>query len=488
MLSLSQVNEFASVLGQWQDGVLDEWLTAIRRTTERLTPETLAALLDYLRESLPVVARDEVLPAHVRAHACERLAHAMDVVDGVRETDELRLILMRRWLKAVPPRRPDELLLLMRALDRLVHDIVDTYAHVQRRELERQAAELMAILDSIADGLIVYDSVGQIVRINATAQAMLGLSDQEQKLPLAERMRLRSFAESDGKPLGAEQSPVYRALHDEVVKSEILRVTDAEGTQRWIAASAAPVRLPSGEIGGAVATFMDVTHLQQMRDRMEDFVRMLSHDLRTPLATANLQAHLLTRTAELHEAVHKRAQTIIRATSRMEHMIRDLVDATRLETGHHKVELRPVEVRPFLVELTQRLAGVMEVGRVRTDVAESLPAVQADPDRLERILVNLLSNALKYSPAGSEVTIRARAVTDAVAISVCDQGPGIVADEVPHLFDRYFRAQRADRSHTDGLGLGLYITRLLVQAHGGHITVESTPGQGSKFTVTLRSV
>lgn len=355
------------------------------------------------------------------------------------------------------------------------------------RELERQGAEMSAIVDAIADGLVVYDSAGQIVRLNATANALLGFSEDEQRLPLGERMRLRSLVETNGKPLSPEQTPVFRALHGEVVKGEMLVVASGAAHRRWISASAAPVRLPSGEISGAVATFVEVTHLQEMRERMEDFVRMLSHDLRTPLATANLQAHLLTRTAESREAVHKRAQTIIRATSRMEHMIRDLVEATRLETGHHKVELRPVEVRPFFIELTQRLAGVMDVGRLRADIPADLPAIQADPDRLERIFVNLLSNALKYSPAESAVTIGARVVPDGVAISVRDRGQGIAADEVPHIFDRYFRAQHADRSKTEGLGLGLYITRLLVQAHGGRVTVESTPGQGSTFTVTLRT-
>jgi signal transduction histidine kinase len=172
----------------------------------------------------------------------------------------------------------------------------------------------------------------------------------------------------------------------------------------------------------------------------------------------------------------------------MDGMIRDLVDASRLETGRVKVECRPCDVRAYLADLEVRLAGVLDTQRIRTTVPERLPLIQADPERLDRILVNLLSNALKYSPPSKEIFLTAQPVPDGVAISVRDQGQGIAPEELPHVFERYFRAKRAAHGKVEGLGLGLYITRLLVQAHEGRISVESEVEKGSTFTVVLPAV
>jgi two-component system phosphate regulon sensor histidine kinase PhoR len=123
------------------------------------------------------------------------------------------------------------------------------------------------------------------------------------------------------------------------------------------------------------------------------------------------------------------------------------------------------------------------VKRAKVDIQADLPPISADPDRLERVLLNLLSNALKYSTPGTEVRITARAVDGAVAISVSDHGPGISPDDLPHLFERFYRVKATQRK--EGVGLGLFIAKTLVEAHGGHISVESEPGKGSTFTFEI---
>ncbi len=353
--------------------------------------------------------------------------------------------------------------------------------------LERQTAELAAIVDAVADGMIVYDREGRLLRINAVARDMLGYSAADTALAFEQRIALLRVTRADGKLVPPEETPPSRSLRGEIVRGEMERVCSADGRWRWIAISSAPIRLASGELIGAVATFVDVTQLHDVREEMEDFVRMLSHDIRTPLSTVSMQAQLLLRVARVDEGTRRRAQTIINAASQMDAMIRDLVDTARLETGRYKVQCRPLDLRAFLADLELRLAGVLDTTRIRLAIPEQLPLILADPERLDRILVNLLSNALKYSPSPKEVFLIAQQVSDGVAISVRDQGQGIAPEELPHVFERYFRAKRASRSQVEGLGLGLYITRLLVQAHGGRISVQSELETGSTFTVTLRT-
>jgi signal transduction histidine kinase len=164
-------------------------------------------------------------------------------------------------------------------------------------------------------------------------------------------------------------------------------------------------------------------------------------------------------------------------------MIQDLVDAARQEGGQLHLERQPVLLQTYLPELFQRATTVMETSRVRLDLPGDLPAVFADYNRLERIITNLLSNALKYSGPGAPVLVRARRIAAEVEVAVIDQGRGIAPDDLPHLFERFYRA-KGERA-TEGIGLGLYITKQLVEAHGGRIWVESEVGNGSTFMFTL---
>jgi two-component system phosphate regulon sensor histidine kinase PhoR len=176
-------------------------------------------------------------------------------------------------------------------------------------------------------------------------------------------------------------------------------------------------------------------------------------------------------------------ETIITNGQRLATMIRDLVDMVRLESGQVQLARQRVELEPFVRTLAQRLAGTLQMDRVRLSFEPALPPLSADPDRLERVLVNLTSNALKYSRPPSEVVLQTQRDGRFVRIEFIDHGIGIPADELPHLFERFFRTR--DTRPQEGLGLGLYITAMLVRAHGGTIEVESEPGRGSVFRVRL---
>ena len=230
----------------------------------------------------------------------------------------------------------------------------------------------------------------------------------------------------------------------------------------------------------------DVTRLRALQEQREDLLRSVSHDLRTPLTVILGQAQLLEQGLEkagVDGLQRKSASAIASEARRMNVMIQDLVDSARMEAGQLRLDRKAVDVRRFVSDLLQRSALVMDVKRVKADIPAELPPICADPNRLERILLNLLSNALKYSYQGTEVRITARVVDGAVAVSVSDRGPGIAPEELPHLFERFYRA-RAARG-TEGIGLGLFTVKALVEAHGGRVWAESELGRGSVFTFEM---
>jgi signal transduction histidine kinase len=230
------------------------------------------------------------------------------------------------------------------------------------------------------------------------------------------------------------------------------------------------------------ATYTQLREQHQLLERIhrqrEDLLRALTHDVRSPLSAISMAASLL---ATSDPAAGRRVAVIQKSVATIDSMLRDLVEVVALESGTVKLEREAIDLEAMLSRLKDGLAGTLPVERVHLAVATEGPAVHADPRRFERVLVNLISNALKYSPG--DVTVRAAPQGDEVIVAVRDEGPGVPPDELPHLFEKYFRANAA--LSQQGLGLGLYISRLLVEAHGGRIWAESAPGKGSTFSVAL---
>jgi signal transduction histidine kinase len=224
----------------------------------------------------------------------------------------------------------------------------------------------------------------------------------------------------------------------------------------------------------------------ELLERREDLLRTLSHDLRTPLTAIHGHAQMLQRIvdrAAVGDRATQSAIAVITGARQMNAMIQDLVDSARLDSGQVTLAKEAVDLQSFAPEMKDRLAGAIDVARVRIAVPEGLPPVWADPARLERILTNLLSNALKYSPPETEVELAAERTGADVTVSVIDHGIGIAGEDLPHLFERYYRATGARKS--EGLGLGLFVTKMLVEALGGRLWVESTLGDGAGFHFTL---
>jgi signal transduction histidine kinase len=233
-----------------------------------------------------------------------------------------------------------------------------------------------------------------------------------------------------------------------------------------------------------VTTALTLSRIREGMRRQEDLLGVVSHDLKAPLGALAGQARILRAHESGSPFVVDRVEAILRASHRMESMIDDLVDGARHEAGRLTLRVERIVVRDHLVELLRRMSGFLEVERVEVALPEQPPlAVLADPARLERILSNLLSNALKYSPEDAPVTVAGERRDGRVIVSVRDRGPGVAPEDMPHLFRRYFRG--ASTRHVEGIGLGLHSARLLAEAHGGSIRVGNAPDGGATFEVEL---
>ncbi|HEX2987418.1 MAG TPA: PAS domain S-box protein, partial [Chloroflexota bacterium] len=360
----------------------------------------------------------------------------------------------------------------------VVEDINDRKTAQQERE--RLLAELDATISSIPDGILVYGPKGETVRMNPAAIRMLGGPQQRWEIPTEERLRLLRIETPDGTKLSLEDFPSVRALRGETVQGLILVIHPPGLKPVWVSAAVAPIQGPSGECIGGVVAFTDITELHQLQEQREDLLRMVSHDLRSPLTAVQGQAQLLLRLMDRSGQdgpMRQGMEGILSSARRMNSMIQDLVDLARAESQQLQLKREPVQLRALVLDMKQRLAGALDPSRIRVEIPDDLPAILADPGRLEQVLTNLIGNALKYSPPSTPVVVKAEASRSETTVSVTDMGRGIAAEEVPHVFDRYYRTRSA--RGVEGLGLGLYITKMLVEAMGGRIWVDSEVGRGS---------
>jgi PAS domain S-box-containing protein len=351
-------------------------------------------------------------------------------------------------------------------------------------EVERRVAELDATIDSMADGLVLFDRTGKMLRANPALGKIIGDLPADLEQPWAEE--LATPETPDGHPFPVEALPLTRALRGERVFNVIMALHPPAQPTVWISSSAAPILTPDGEMLGAVVTFTDITALHTLQEEQKTILHLVSHDLRAPITIINGYADVLASALterQLDGLLRSSTEAILRGVRRMNSMIDDLVDSARIEGGQMQLDRHPVRLPVYLPDLLHRLTPVMPVERVRLDVPPELPPVSADYNRLERIMTNLLSNALKYSDPETPVRVYADQRDGDVVVAITDQGKGIPPEDLPHLFDRFYRATGARKA--EGLGLGLYITRMLVEAHGGRIWMESAVGTGSTVYFTL---
>jgi len=247
----------------------------------------------------------------------------------------------------------------------------------------------------------------------------------------------------------------------------------------------APVREPSGEIGGVIVIATDVSEQVQMRERAEterqEFVAMVAHELRNPITSLMGYAQLMQR-RERYDA--KAMETIIAQAQRLDRLTVDLRETVRARLGALAITPGPVDVRSLVLAATEQAQATTETHTIAVEMPGALPPAQWDADRVAQVLGNLLLNGIKYS-TGGEIRVHVTDEGESVRIAIADRGIGIPPEALPHIFEPFYRAENAVSGSRRGMGLGLPISKALIEAHDGALTVESCVGAGSTFTLTL---
>ncbi len=350
--------------------------------------------------------------------------------------------------------------------------------------LEREQVSNAYMLEAEPDGVVFVDAVTGHLRANRAFEAMLG-QPIDPALGLSQKVGIVCWP--DGRPLREDELPSAHALEGEVTPGLELLFKRRDGRSIPVTERAGPVRSSDGTIIGAVVSFRDISLQKEVERLREEFAAMVVHDLRTPIQVMLLQIHLLRQLVADGKPVPDAAlERLARSGRRLAQMASDLLDATRIDLSRIRLERRPVDVGATTRAIVDSLRPTLGAHQVVVDVASNLPCSPLDAARFEQILTNLVENAARYSASGTTIRVDVRSSGDGVEVAVEDEGIGIAPDELPRLFDRFYHAKRA-RERSLGLGLGLYIAKGLVEAHGGRIAVESVVDRGSTFRVWLPS-
>jgi two-component system, NtrC family, sensor histidine kinase KinB len=348
----------------------------------------------------------------------------------------------------------------------------------------QQTAEMDALLGALQDGVVTIDPHGTITLMNPVARSIFRIPGPgpHRTVPAGLALPLRS---PGGEAVSREDSPLERARRGERFGEAQFELVRSDERPRWLSFTANPIHGRDDTLILNVVAIHDVTELHELERMKEEYVALISHDLRNPLFATLIhvegaQAALLARgLVEESEAL----DDAIAEVAKMDSMIQDLLDSARMESATLTLNRRTTDLHELVRDVTESMAP--ENARVRVEVPanDPLPTAEVDAARLGRAVANVIGNALKYSPRDAPVEVRLSASTEHATIEVADQGSGIPQEDLPRLFDRYYRAstRREERGH----GLGLYIARQVLEAHGGSIGVQSHPGAGSVFRITV---
>ncbi len=361
-------------------------------------------------------------------------------------------------------------------LARVINQMTDSLRD-QIQELSEENRQLDTVLDNMADGVLIADDLGRVLLINTAAAKMLNSSEA--------RALGRSFAEV--------------ARHHQLIN--LWRICREEGREAvaaveigrglFLQAFVTPFQ-EEGKLGYLVI-LQDLTQVRFLQTVRRDFVSNISHELRTPLASLRAVVETLQDGALEDPAVARhfldRAE---RELDTLTQMVEELLELSRIESGDVPLRLEPTDVSELIFDALERLHSQAEREHIeiRVKIADRMPLVSADSERMKRVVANLLHNAIKFTPEQGNIQVAAR-LNDSdkshaeVILSVRDNGIGIAADDLPRVFERFYKSDRARTRSQGGTGLGLAIARHLVEAHGGRIWVKSKEGKGSTFFFTL---
>ncbi len=345
--------------------------------------------------------------------------------------------------------------------------------------LAMEQSRMLTIVNCMADGVLVTNRNLEVVLCNPSFMQLLGLSG-----PLPQPGSLKAYLDEpsfleaiEAMCEGAETEP-SRCLSQEICRGRV-----------HLRAMSAPFFGPDEKMLGTVTAFHDVTVFKELDAMKNDFVHMVSHELRSPLTAIKMQ-HEVILEGLAGEVTAKQRELLSRAMAKIQgllDLINDSLDIAKIEAGHQQLELMPLELGEILKEVVDFMQAKAEEQEVTLKLAvpPDLPPVRADHRSMEEVFTNLVCNAINYSPDGGEVTISAFSHGDYVEVRVSDCGIGIDPEEITKIFDKFYRVKHPRTRQIIGTGLGLSIVKGIVEAHRGTVEVESRLGAGSTFRVLL---
>ncbi len=348
---------------------------------------------------------------------------------------------------------------------------------------EKQQAD--AVIEQSADGVMILDNRWRITTFNRAMEQLTGWPREEAfGRPCAEVLAIKN---AQGVNICLVDCPLQR--HPPPDNPLIEGWSEGrDGRRRYVQSRYAVLRGPQGEFNGAIANVRDITEQRIEEEMQSTFFSVISHELKTPVSIIKGYAETLARPDAKWDADTMRdgLNIIVEETDRLADQIQDLLDASRIQAGGLRLELSDWALLPLAEQIVERFA-VQAGDRFTFELRfpDDFPMVHADPERIRAVLENLVSNAVKYSPDGGTIRVSGRSDGRLAIVSVADQGIGISPDEQAKLFRRFYRVDNRLRRQTQGAGLGLFLSRSIIEAHGGRIWVDSQPGRGSRFSFTL---
>ncbi len=353
-------------------------------------------------------------------------------------------------------------------------------------QVEAERRRLEGIIDQLPQGVLVTDADGRVLQANSALAAILGR-------PVRRGVDCRAELEpavawfADGNQVPWEELPFQRARRGEIARGVQLAAQRPDGSRRDLLINATPLLGPGGRVEEVITVFADVTALRDLDRAKDEFISIAAHELRNPLAGLKGYTEILLRQGE-KKGFDQETIRFLRATDqqadRLTALTSRLLDVSRLQLGRLELVRQPTDLVALAREVRESLQLTTEVHQIVVDASPAEIVGDWDADRLRQVLNNLVGNAIKYAPGG-RVTMLVRQEGEQADLFVSDQGPGIPPDQLPHLFERFRQAGRTTRERAGGLGLGLYLSKGIVEAHGGRIGVESEPGRGATFWFTL---
>ena len=356
--------------------------------------------------------------------------------------------------------------------------------------VDAEKRRLAALVESSPVGVMVVDAATRtFASVNKEAERILGMSP-EPGSTLVRYHELAIYRRTDGKQYEDDDRPLARALgRGEVVRAEEILLNRPDGRTLTILVNATPIYSDDGSIVSAVAAIQDMTPLEEMERMRNEFLAMVSHELRGPLTAIKGSAATVLSTTRPFSPSETRSffRTIDQQADLLSDLVSNLLDVTKIEAGALVVDPKPTDVNDLVEEAVDSFLRGGSRQPVQVDLPPDLPQISADSQRVTQVLNNLLSNAAKYSPATSATTVTASLQEPYLAVSVLDEGQGLTADQLPLLFKKFSRVGLRDaQENIEGHGLGLSICKGIVEAHGGRIWAESRGERtGARFTFTI---